>query len=43
MPLEPFKEKYESFRWHVIEVDGHNIKSFVDAVAEAQAIYENRR
>jgi transketolase len=40
MPLEPLKEKFESFRWHVIEVDGHNIKSFVDAVAEAHAIYE---
>ncbi len=40
MPLEPLKEKFESFRWHVIEVDGHNIRAFVDAIAEAKAIHE---
>jgi len=40
MPLEPFSEKYESFNWHVIEIDGHNIRQFVDAVNEAHAIYE---
>ncbi len=40
MPLEPFKEKYEAFGWHVIEADGNNIKAFTDAVREAKAIYE---
>ncbi|MEX1014312.1 MAG: transketolase [Candidatus Paceibacterota bacterium] len=40
MPLEPFAEKYLSNNWHVLEVDGHNIESFVDAVNEANAIYE---
>lgn len=40
MPLEPLKDKYESFNWHVLEVDGHNIEQFVDAVSEAKAIYE---
>ncbi|MBM3281276.1 MAG: transketolase [Candidatus Harrisonbacteria bacterium] len=40
MPLEPLAKKYESFNWHVIECDGHNIRSFVEAVAEARAIYE---
>ncbi len=40
MPLEPLRAKYEAFNWHVLEVDGHNIEEFVDAVAEAQAIYE---
>ncbi len=40
MMLEPLKEKYESFGWHVLEVDGHNIEEFVDAVEEAKAIYE---
>ena len=40
MPLESLKAKWEAFNWHVIEVDGHNIKAFVDAVEEAQAIYE---
>lgn len=40
MPLEPLKDKYESFNWHVLEVDGHNIEHIVDAVNEARAIYE---
>ena len=40
MPLEPFRDKYESFNWHVLEVDGHNIEEFIDAINEARAIYE---
>lgn len=40
MPLEPFKEKYEAFNWHVIEIDGHNFEHITDAVAEAKAIHE---
>jgi transketolase len=40
MPLESLRDKYESFNWHVLEVDGHNIEQFVTAVGEAQAIYE---
>ena len=40
MPLEPFKEKLRSFKWHVIEIDGHNIRQVVDACNQAKAIYE---
>lgn len=40
MPLEPLRARYEAFGWHVLEVDGHNIEQFVDAVEEAKAIYE---
>lgn len=40
MPLESIRAKYASFNWHVLEVDGHNIEAFVDAVQEAKAIYE---
>jgi len=40
MPLEPLREKYEAFRWNVLNIDGHNIRDFVDAVNEAKAIYE---
>jgi transketolase len=40
MPLEPLVEKYEAFNWHVLQVDGHNIEAFADAVTEAQAVYE---
>ena len=40
MPLEPLAAKYEAFNWHVLEVDGHNIREFVDAIGKAHAIYE---
>lgn len=40
MPLEPLKEKYLAFNWHVLEVDGNNIQQFVEAVKQAKAIFE---
>lgn len=40
MPLEPLKEKYESFNWHVLEVDGHNIEAIIDACNLAKAVFE---
>lgn len=40
MPLEPLRDKYEAFNWHVLEIDGHNIPQFIAACDEAKAIYE---
>lgn len=40
MPLEPLVQKFEAFNFHVIEVDGHNIRDIVDACAYAQSIFE---
>ncbi|PJE59663.1 MAG: transketolase, partial [Candidatus Portnoybacteria bacterium CG10_big_fil_rev_8_21_14_0_10_44_7] len=40
MPLEPLREKYESFGWHVLEVDGHNIAEIIRALKESQKIFE---
>ena len=40
MPLDSLKAKYEAFNWHVLEVDGHNIRQFIEAVDEAKAIFE---
>ena len=40
MPLEPFREKYESFGWHVIDIDGHNMEEIVDAAEQAKAVFE---
>ncbi len=40
MPLEPLRQKYESFGWHVIDVNGNDIAAFVAALNEAKAIYE---
>lgn len=39
MPLEPLFEKWESFNWHVQEVDGHNIDAMNEAIGEAQSAY----
>jgi transketolase len=38
MPLEDLKGKWEAFGWHVIEIDGHNISSIIDATSQARAI-----
>jgi len=40
MPLEPLAEKWKAFNWHVIEIDGHNIRQFIDATEEAKAVFE---
>ena len=40
MPLEDLSAKWESFGWHVIEVDGNNVESFIDACAMARSIVE---
>ncbi len=40
MPLEPLADKWRAFNWHVIEVDGHNMRAVDDAVNEAKAIFE---
>ena len=38
MPLEPLKEKWESFGWHTIEVDGHNFEALDEAIGEAKSV-----
>lgn len=40
MPLEPLREKYESFGWHVIEINGHDVAQIASAIYEAHAIFE---
>lgn len=40
MPLENLKDKWESFGWHVLEIDGNNIAEIIDACAMAKAISE---
>ncbi len=36
MPLEPLREKYEAFGWHVIDVDGHDIQAVIEAIEESK-------
>ena len=38
MPLEDLKAKWEAFGWHVLEIDGHNVSSVIDAASQARAI-----
>jgi transketolase len=38
MPLEDLKGKWESFGWHVLEIDGHNIESIINAASMGRAI-----
>ncbi len=40
MPLEPIADKYRAFNWHVLEVNGNDVRAFISAVDEAKAIYE---
>lgn len=40
MPLEPLREKWEAFRWHVQEINGHDFREIVGAVEAAKAVFE---
>ena len=40
MPLEDLRAKWEAFGWHVIEIDGNDVESVIDACAMARAIVE---
>ena len=40
MPLEPLHDKWESFGWHVQEIDGHSFHAIDEAIGEAKAIFE---
>lgn len=40
MPLEPLREKYESFGWHVIDMNGHNMEEIISTLEQAKAITE---
>ncbi len=39
MPLEPFAEKWRSFNFAVLEIDGHNIRQVLDALDMAKEIH----
>jgi transketolase len=38
LSLEPFRAKWEAFGWHVIEVNGHDLKQVLEALEAAEAI-----
>ena len=40
MPLEPLRTKYESFGWHVMDMNGHDMEEIISTLEEAKAIKE---
>ena len=38
MELEPFDRKWQSFGWHVIEVDGHDLTQLIEAFDQAKLV-----
>ncbi len=40
MPLDSLRAKYESFGWHVLEIDGNDIRAVIEATNHAKAIHE---
>lgn len=38
MPMDDIGQKYIEFNWHVLQVDGHNIKQIIDAGKKAQQL-----
>ncbi len=38
MSLEPLADKWKAFGWHVIEINGHNMKEIIHATSEAKSV-----
>ena len=38
MPLTNLRAKWEAFDWHVLEIDGNNVRSVVDAIQFGKAV-----
>jgi len=38
MPLDDLRAKWESFGWHVLEVDGHDVAGLLSAINQAKAV-----
>lgn len=38
MSIKPIDKKFLAFGWHVIEIDGHNLKAIADAIDEAKTV-----
>lgn len=38
MCIDPLKEKYQSFGWHVLDIDGHDIPQIIDAFQKAKQL-----
>lgn len=39
MPLEPLADKWRSFNWYVIEVNGHDFRDLYEAIKDAHEVF----
>lgn len=39
MPLEPVADKWRAFGWHIVEIDGHNMRQVLDALDAVTRIH----
>lgn len=40
MPLEPLKDKYEAFNWHVVEINGNDMEEILNGVLKARTLHD---
>ncbi len=40
MPLEPLRDKYEAFNWHVIECNGNDVAAVVEAFEATKSLFD---
>jgi len=38
MAMDPIKEKYQAFKWHVLEIDGNDVQQVIDAASQAKVV-----
>ena len=38
MPIEPVADKWRAFNWHVLEVNGHNVREIIEALEKVKRI-----
>ncbi len=38
MNIEPIEEKFKSFGWHIINIDGHSFEEIIGAIDEAKSV-----
>ncbi len=40
LPLEPLRQKWEAFNWHTQVINGNSFDQIIEAVGEAQAVFD---
>ena len=40
MPLEPLRDKYEAFNWHVVECNGNDVAAVIEAFDATKSLFD---